>query len=85
VKNLAEEIGLKDLWDPMCQFTWRRPNTDVMSCIDRFLYNGESSEIISRATNWSLSFSDHAAIEIKLSSKKSPPRSRSKIVRLDTG
>jgi hypothetical protein len=54
-----------------------------MSCIDRFVYNKEDCDIISRATNWSVSFSDHAVIELEITSKKCPPMTRSKIVRLD--
>ena len=38
VKTLTEDAGLVDLWREQSGFTWRRPNSDIFSTIDRILY-----------------------------------------------
>ena len=76
--------NLKDLWESKPLFTWRRPNSESFSAIDRVLFSANSLTVQKVNVNWSLSFSDHAAIEIcfqKVSRKESKPRS--KIARLD--
>jgi len=83
VNYKMNELNLKDVWERDSCFTWRRPNTEVMSCIDRCFYNPVLNSVVSKVTNWSLTFSDHAAIQIELASKVNPPKNRSYLVRLD--
>ena len=83
VKDQAINLELKDIWDSYAGFTWRRPNTDIFSTIDRILYSSKELEAVSTNENWSLSFSDHAAIETSFTFVKTKTRQRSKITRLD--
>ena len=64
VRNLMVGTGLTDIWKDSSEFTWRRPNSDIFSTIDRILYTKEKLRITKLKTNWSLSLSDHAAVEV---------------------
>ena len=84
VENFANGLGLVDVWkERESLFTWRRANTDVFSTIDRILFSKHSQAITGVVTNWSLSMSDHAAIELSLKTKGELNINRSKITRLD--
>ena len=87
VKQMILDSNLKDVWDNSknkSKFTWRRANSDSFSTIDRILYTFNSVELCASETNWSLSFSDHAAVEASFNLKnEQPPQHRSKITRLD--
>ena len=83
VKDLISGLNMGDIWEANPSFTWRRANSDSLSTIDRIAFNKANLKICKRSTNWSLSFSDHAAIEasfIFVANKSSP---RSRITRLD--
>ena len=83
VTEKAKEYGLSDIWENKVDFTWRRPNTSLFSCIDHVLYNKSRLSVVSLKTNWALSYSDHASIEIGLSRVNVEPSISSKIPRLD--
>jgi len=83
VKNRMDGLNLTDMWEEDFSFTWRRPNSDIMSCIDRFFYNKGLITVESRTVNWSVTYSDHAALEITITNNIHPSLPRSKIVRLD--
>ena len=81
---MAVNLNLKDVWENNTKFTWRRANSDSFSTIDRVLYSSNAFELKLSQTNWALSFSDHAAVEIAFDVKNSQPcQQRSKITRLD--
>ena len=81
VKEMAGD--LTDCWSEQHEFTWRRPNSDIFSTIDRILYPKNLHKLESFKVNWSLSFSDHAAVEacFKNVASGNPPKTR--ITRLD--
>jgi exonuclease III len=81
VANLLKEANLEDIWRDSPVFTWRRPNTDIFSTIDRIFYNKSKIDLVDRSVDWSLSMSDHAAIDATF--KYGSVRTRSKITRLD--
>ena len=83
VSDLTKVLNLKDIWADNSEFTWRRPNSDIFSTIHRILYSEDKFDIVNKATNWSLSMSDHAAIEVSLSLKNVEAAPRSKITRLN--
>ena len=83
VSDMAEQAGLVDVWRNEVNFTWKRANTDCFSCIDHALFNDEIVSVSSARTNWSLSFSDHAAVVLDFILKRSKPTVRSRVVRLD--
>ena len=64
-------------------FTWRRPNTDTFSTIDRILYTSRTLGTEKSVENWALSCSDHAAVETSFFLVEAKIRNRSKITRLD--
>ena len=83
VKDLYLAIGLRDVWELKQDFTWRRPNSDIFSTIDRILYNPEILQCTDLQTVWSLSNSDHAAVESGYKRLGRPQLPRSRITRLD--
>ena len=84
VKGMIQGANLVDLWEAEPSFTWRRPGSDSFSAIDRFLYSKNFLTVEIVNVNWSLSFSDHAAIEVTLKKVANKnPKVRSKITRLD--
>ena len=83
VKSRIEELELKDIWDSYVGFTWRRPNTDTFSTIDRILYTSRTLGTEKSVENWALSCSDHAAVETSFFLVEAKIRNRSKITRLD--
>ena len=83
VKQMMEDSQLTDIWKNKALFTWRRPNTETFSSIDRILFR-QSELVLTRVqTNWSLSCSDHAAIEANFAKPDKIFKARSKIPRLD--
>ena len=86
VKDFANSINLADIWDVnehKTPFTWRRPNTDCFSTIDRIMYSKNYLTLESATVNWSYSFSDHAAVKACFNKKDISQNVRSRIVRLD--
>ena len=75
--------NLVDLWADNPRYTWRRPNSEIFSSIDRALFNANLVEVEFLNVNWSLGFSDHAAIEIGFKKLAKESKQRSKIPRLD--
>ena len=64
-------------------YTWRRPNTEVFSSIDRILYSKDIIQLADVKTDRSISASDHAAVIASFSMKLEERQNRAKIVRLD--
>ena len=83
LKDLYSRNGLADLWQTKREFTWRRANTEMFSTIDRILYNPGAFEIVNMGTNWSLSLSDHAAVEVQFALRGKESNNRSRVTRLD--
>jgi len=83
VGDMAETCSLRDVWQTERGFTWRRPNTDCFSCIDRILYSGDTLELVSVAVDWSINCSDHAAVVATFSYGKGITRPRTRLTRLD--
>ena len=83
IKDRMRAAGLTDLWEDKALFTWKRANSESFSAIDRILF--KKNKLIKRweATNWSLSFSDHAALEAGFDYVGINKRPRTKITRLD--
>ena len=63
VKSLFDDLCLSDAATRINGFTWRRPNSEAFSKIDRIFYSGNQVELSEIDTNWALSMSDYAAIE----------------------
>ena len=83
VKNLMDSNNLADLWEENKVFTWNRANTDCFSTIDRIMFSKAYLEVKATKVNWSLSSSDHGAIETYFSFKKEPKKFRTRIARID--
>ena len=84
VKNLVEGAGLTDIWDGNKRgFTWKRANSDTFSTIDRILYQSSYLSPICINEDWSLSLSDHAAVEVGFKTLHKDTSRRSKIPRID--
>ena len=83
VKDQMISHNLKDSWEGKTSFTWRRPNTDIFSRIDRVLFARDSFELVRVKDNWSYSYSDHAAVIAGLKLKSKTNLTRSRITRLD--
>ena len=83
VKELGSDFEVNDCWKDGHSFTWRRPNSEIFSTIDRILYSKESLILKECRANWSLSFSDHASVEAAFVYFNEEPIPRSRIVRLD--
>ena len=83
VKHLIQGTSLKDVWDSQRGFTWRRPNTETFSTIDRILYPAPELRLEGLKVNWSLSCSDHAAIEATFFHVNKVKAIKSRITRLD--
>ena len=65
VKNLFNQMNLIDGWEIATRcFTWTSNRTGVQSfsTLDRILFANNQLRLISKATDWSLSVSDHAAV-----------------------
>ena len=83
VREEMDGLDIGDIWDTHEGFTWRRPNTDTFSTIDRILFSSLTLRPGEVKENWSLSYSDHAAVEVNFYLINSLPTMRSKITRLD--
>ena len=83
VKDQMAVLNLADGWTDRTGFTWKRPNSNIFSTIDRILYSKLHLKLNIIKENWSYGYSDHAAVRAGLSclNKKAPIRS--KIPRLD--
>ena len=69
VKQMFVDASMHDIWESSPKFTWRRANSNTFSTIDRIFYAKDDFEMVKANTNWSLSFSDHAAVELHLNQK----------------
>ena len=83
VKALIVDLELEDVWDKSVGFTWRRPNTDTFSTIDRILFSNLYVKPNDVRDVWSLSYSDHAAVEASFSFVNRKVKPRTRITRLD--
>ena len=83
VKDQASSLSLVDGWEKKKLFTWRRPNSEIFSSIDRLLYSNRNLILNDISTNWSLGYSDHAAVKGLFKSKEKTSLPKSKITRLD--
>ena len=83
VKDQANALALTDAMDKKNLFTWRRPNSEIFSTIDRLFFSKDKLILDNVSTNWSYGYSDHAAVKALFKSKEKRPLSRSKITRLD--
>ena len=83
VKNLCSQFSLRDAAEGKGLFTWNRSGTDTFSAIDKILFSKNQLDLEEIDTNWSLSFSDHAAVEANFNHAKKPNAPKSKIARLD--
>ena len=83
VQDLADDFGLADSWEKKQSYTWRRPNSEIFSTIDKILFSKETLKLKECTSNWALSFSDHAAVEATFDYPNETSRTRSRIVRLD--
>ena len=83
VKDQIRALGLTDCWEREAKFTWRRPNSDTFSAIDRILFSTDTLKVNSTQVNWSYGFSDHAAVCSNFSFKGKTSLPKSKITRLD--
>ena len=83
---VKDQIGagqLKDSWVQGSSFTWRRPNTNIFSTIDRILFTEDTLELVKINVDWSYSFSDHGAVMASYRVKSRTYLRKSKITRLD--
>ena len=85
VKNMLTDMNFKDSSDGKSDFyTWRRPNSDSFSKIDRIFFTEQNFTLVKIFTNWSLSLSDHAAVIVELDNKNnSDNRNKTRISRID--
>ena len=83
VKSFIDETCLRDIWQSNKGFTWRRANSDTFSTIDRVLFSPEQYKQAKFNVNWSLSYSDHAAIETTFACANKLDAVKSRITRLD--
>ena len=83
VKNLLATSDMQDVWFQDPRFTWRRPGTDVFSTIDRISFTNSALSLVNVEVNWSLGFSDHAAVEAVFKDCVIEKKARSRITRLD--
>ena len=86
--RLLREADLHDAWKvregQRTDFTWRRPNSNSFSVLDRVMYRKTSLECLEIKSNWGVSSSDHAAVEAIFKVVNRRPRARrANIVRLD--
>ena len=80
INNLADSWAGKPIGTT---FTWRRPNTDCFSTIDRIIFPKLLLKLESIESDWSYGFSDHAAVKACFNKLGTKPISRSRITRLD--
>ena len=83
VKDILATSDLSDVWESNHGFTWRRPGTDIFSTIDRIVYTNKSLKLVEVKSNWSMSFSDHAAVEASFDELLVKKGVRTRITRLD--
>ena len=83
VKNFVSLSNLTDIWERKSEFTWNRANSNSFSTIDRVLFSREQLNLKQSRTNWTLSVSDHAAIEVGFEPVGQVKSKRSNITRLD--
>jgi len=83
LKDLLDDAELQDCWKGNTQFTWQRANSEIFSCLDRIFYRKTQLELKLIETNWSLSCSDHAAVEAFFDLPKKEESRRDRLIRLD--
>ena len=81
IKPILDDLNLTDIG--LKDFTWCRPNSEIYSSIDRMFYNKTMLTLKSVKTNWSISMSDHAAIEAYFDLPNKMRINRARIPRLD--
>ena len=64
IKNFFRDMNLTDIWETNGEYTWRRANTDTFSILDRILYRSVWLAPRPPEVDWSLGFSDHAAVKV---------------------
>lgn len=85
IKSLFRDANVTDIWARDPKFTWRRPNTDTFSTLDRILYRSELLKPIGNGeVDWSFGFSDHAAVKLNFKTPQEQVRPRgNRLPRLD--
>ena len=74
------KINLQDI--SLNEFTWRRPNSEIFSTIDRLFYS-KTLKLKTSGVNWALSMSDHAAVVTSFNLSQQCKVNGTKIPRLD--
>ena len=69
INSLFKESNMIDIWKQRMEYTWRRPNTDTFSTLDRILYREDQLTLVKTEVDWSLGFSDHAAVKVIFADK----------------
>ena len=83
LKATMNAAGMSDCWREGSRFTWRRPNSDIFSTIDRVLFSEASLKMLDASSNWALSYSDHAEVAVSFESNDQKCFQRARIPRLD--
>ena len=83
VKNFISQANLTSIWKSKAEFTWNRANSDCFSTIDHVLFCSDHLQIKQVRTNWALSCSDHAAVEVGFEPIGQKETNRTRITRLD--
>ena len=84
LKALFRDLNVVDIWKDKPEFTWRRPNSDSFSTLDRILYRSEVLILKDTEVDWSLGFSDHAAVKVNfLHATSKTKRNKARLPRLD--
>lgn len=84
VMDMLLTFELADAWKDKKGFSWKRANSDSFSRIDRCFYSSNHLRLLELKTNWSLSMSDHAAVEVTLTAaKEAEANVKTKFARID--
>ena len=84
VGRLLREADFSDAWTDRTDYTWRRPNSNTMSVLDRVMYRAGKLKRVSIKSNWAITSSDHAAVEVNFKTVgQSNGGCKVKIARLD--
>ena len=76
IHSLFRDSNLTDIWKNKGEHTWRRANTDTFSTLDRILYRSEFLTPRTPEVDWSLGYSDHAAVKVNFEAKADKKRAR---------
>ena len=83
VRNFINQANLTSIWAKKSEFTWNRANSDCFSTIDHVFFCSDCLEMKEVRTNWALSCSDHAAVEVGFDPVGEVKSFKSRITRLD--